>query len=164
MDCRKLMKKRLRKKCEPLHWGSIALICDDDVRCVKGALGYLTGPTRDVRIVFWSSRKQRKWKGKNSRKSIACYEEFKNPSHLIHENGRIEVGRLHFNKGDLSDETILHEVIHATCHAERIIGRDSIVKKAIEKEKLEEQREERLAYRAERIFSAIQEFRDDLGL
>lgn len=140
------MNKRLRKKKHPSDWGSIALLSDDDVEHVNGVRGDIKGPEHTVTVVFWMSDRQRRREAGCSKNSVATYEERTEPKSL---NCSIKVGTLHFTSGKAKDHTVVHEVIHASLHGERLLG--GIV-------------EERLAYRSERLFRAIQKFRDDYSL
>ena len=50
----------------------------------------------------------------------------------------------------MPDDVIVHEVLHAAMHGERLLG---VCEFSVDAE-------ERLCYRAERLFGAVQEFRD----
>ncbi len=136
------MKKRLRKKKEPQEWGSIPLTCDDDVDYVPGVEGSPDGPERRINVVFWRTDRQRIRESGGGPRSVATYQEYDDAEV---SNGTILVGRLHFTAGRISDETVVHECVHAARHGERIMESDD---------------EERVAYRTQRLFRAVQDFMD----
>jgi hypothetical protein len=135
-------KKKREARDGPDDWGSIALAARRDVCYIPGRRKEKI-PKLDLMVVLWPSRKAMRRETKCEKRCRACYEEYAKPEKG--KRGRRLAGRLHFVTSDATDEKIVHEVFHATQHAERLLG---------------EFHEERAAYRTDRLFAAIQEFRD----
>ena len=141
-----MSRKRQKKKDNCIDWGTLPMFEPYDVRYNKAS----NGPSdKYIGISIWRSIKHKRVGVWCSKRSTANYQEFTKPMRL--SKTRQEVGRLHFSIGDMQDVIIVHECIHAANHGERIIG-----------EVLNYETEERMCYRTERIFGAVQQFRDDI--
>lgn len=119
------MKKREHR---PVDWGKLTLTSPEDVKHVP-TLKDLHLPASHVRVILWKTRKHmQRSKRRPSKAGGAFFFAYHKPETDGGES--LLVGDLNFHVGQSDESTILHEVAHASHHAERFLATKRFVRKA----------------------------------